>query len=113
MEIEWKDMNSCCGAYEGGHLIKLNDGHGFIAYNGSKWAGQAPDQLAELFRTLQKYTVNSMFQVELGVMWVASTQQPPRGSWVISGNFEEYSHAFCIYGDSDRLYRAIMKRVKS
>jgi len=70
--------------------------------NGSKWAGQEPDSVEQLFEMLGKYALDPMFENygnfyhETPISAVTDEPLMPTGWVSFWGNFQSYSHLFHI-----------------
>lgn len=65
-----------------------------ITSNGSKWCGEAPDTIEDLFHTLQTETLHPMFE-----RFGNFVEEAPSGLVRFWGNFATVSHVFQIDTD--------------
>jgi hypothetical protein len=73
-----------------------------IYSNGSKWAGQEPDSIAELIAVLEREPLDPMFEA-YGDFVFDGDPAIPAGLVRVWGNFLNVSHVFCIEGTPESL----------
>lgn len=88
-----------------------------ILYNGSKWAGEAPDPIEALFCMLERHPLERLFEGTF-------IQHEPRhyqtgeliyapGAVSFSGNFHTYSHAFHVVSDEPHFVADLTAAIKA
>jgi hypothetical protein len=75
-----------------------------IRSNGSKWAGEKPDNLQALEKRLKKHPVADFTGVYGLQRGLAKVKYP---SWQIVGNFKTVSAVFNVYTDEPKVYRKL------
>lgn len=80
-----------------------------IRSNGSKWFGQSPAPLEELYQTLTEHTLDPAFEMygnflNRAPQWISEgATQKYTGCASIFGNFLTYSHAFDLVTDEKEI----------
>lgn len=78
-----------------------------INFNGSKWAGEPPDDLETLFDRLKKHKLDKRFKP------FAKTVKGELGQVVFFGNFEDVSHTFSVTTDEPDLIARFIAAIKA
>ena len=84
-----------------------------IISNGSKWAGEEPDTIAELLERLATCTLDPRFEAYGDFAHEEDDadflERFPEyvGTWHLFGNFYDYSHVFNIRGQLDELAHVV------
>lgn len=102
--ITWDEMKTQCPAFEKGNFIHLRDGVALVVTNGSRWAGEGPLPLVDLFRLLKSETLEEFSSVTFHPRLIGGVQ-PPEDAVLIFGNFRGVSHVHQIYTNSKRLVK--------
>lgn len=79
-----------------------------IEHNGSKFAGEEPDNLDTFIQNLKKYTLEDFSKYEN----LEKIGNPKKKGFMFWGNFKEYSAAFRIYVYDSKLTNRIKKLFK-
>ena len=87
-------------------MIRINS-------NGSKWLGQEPDSIEDLFAVLAEYMLNPMFE-DYGNFIMALYPKLPSQKGVVRfwGNFLTVSHVFSIDTDEPELIENLTKAIR-
>lgn len=92
-----------------------------IEYNGSKWAGEDPDDLDTLLRLLRTEALDPRFAGAYGTYshlvtdhlpWTEADRLPHLGYVRFSGNFLHISHAFSIVTDDPVIIGALHDAIR-
>lgn len=92
---------------------RSEDGKTLIISNGSKWAGQAPDNIETLLDVLEDYILDPMFE-RYGIFHcVENNPILEPGADRFSGNFQRLSHCFDIVTIDPDVSAALKTAIKN
>jgi hypothetical protein len=88
-----------------------------IHSNGSKWHGESPDTVEQLFAVLQTHVLDRMFEFEDGTAFIersgADDKWAPQGTVRFWGNFLHLSHVFSIDTDEPDLIARLTAAIQA
>jgi hypothetical protein len=88
-----------------------------IQSNGSKWAGDEPDSIDQLFEVLASHVLDRRFECPLGHAFISVCQASERwaipGTTRFHGNFLTLSHVFSIDTDEPELVARLTAAIEA